>query len=137
MMKVLNFRVRDESLWDRLGMGLSLLCALHCLLTPVVILSLPFLARYYLMHPVVHLILAMAVVPVGIWAFISGFRRHHNYWIFVWGLPGLFLIAGIPYLVHSLQWNLNEPMLMVFGSGLLLYSHWLNRRACRSCQKTK
>lgn len=121
--------------WDKIGMGLSVLCALHCLLTPVIILSLPILARYYISHPAFHLLLALAVVPVGLVAFYSGIRHHKNYWVLVLGFPGLALISLTPYFVHSLGFAWNEPLLLVLGSCSLIAAHWLNRRGCQSCER--
>jgi hypothetical protein len=123
----------DYVSWDRLGMGLSLLCGLHCLLTPLIILSLPILARYYLAHPYFHLLLAIAIVPIGLVAFFVGYRHHGNFWVFVLGIPGLVLVAGVPYMVHGLGFLWNEPLLMVSGSALLITAHWFNRRTCTTC----
>ncbi|MEZ0391012.1 MAG: MerC domain-containing protein [Pseudobdellovibrionaceae bacterium] len=119
--------------WDRFGMGLSFVCALHCLLTPVLILSLPLMARYYLAHPGLHILLALFVLPVGLLAFVSGIRHHRNYWVLAMGLPGLFLVVGTPFLVHRLNFSWNEPVLMILGSGLLMTAHWVNRRSCSHC----
>lgn len=132
-MKAWVLKNLDDVSWDRIGMGLSLLCALHCLLTPLVILSLPILARYYLVHPVFHLLLALAIIPVGLVAFIAGFRHHQNWIVFVLGVPGLILVSAVPYLVHGLGINLHEPSFMVLGSALLVLGHWINRRACSDC----
>jgi hypothetical protein len=123
----------DDINWDRLGIGLSFLCAVHCLVTPLVLISLPILARYYVSHPLFHLLLALAIVPVGFLAFLSGFRHHATPWALVLGIPGLLLVATVPYFAHVLFWNINETVLMILGSGLLITAHLLNRRACRSC----
>jgi hypothetical protein len=123
----------DYVSWDRIGMGLSILCALHCLVTPMIILSIPFLARYYLAHPLFHFLLAAAIIPVGLVAFFSGIRHHHNWWVLVLGLPGLALVTGTPYMVHIQHLPWNEPFLMVVGSLLLVSAHLLNRRSCSSC----
>lgn len=123
----------DEINWDRLGISLSFLCAVHCLVTPFVILSLPFLARYYISHPLFHLILALAIVPVGFLAFLSGYRHHATPWALVLGIPGLLIVAGVPYLAHVLLWPINETALMIAGSVMLITAHLLNRRACQTC----
>ncbi|PIS10139.1 MAG: hypothetical protein COT73_10965, partial [Bdellovibrio sp. CG10_big_fil_rev_8_21_14_0_10_47_8] len=117
------------------GMVLSLVCLIHCFLTPVVLISLPILARYYLAHPFFHLILAILIVPIGAAAFFVGHRHHHRSMVFWLGIPGLVIIAGVPYLVHQLNWPLNEALIMMFGSIMLVAAHWINRRACRSCAR--
>ncbi len=123
----------DDINWDRWGIGLSFLCTIHCLVTPFVILSLPILARYYVSHPFFHLLLALMIVPVGFLAFYSGFRHHASPWALILGVPGLLIVAGVPYLAHVLLWSINETALMISGSVLLISAHLINRKACRSC----
>ncbi len=132
-MKTWVLKNLDYVSWDRIGMGLSVLCALHCLLTPLIILSIPFLARYYLAHPMFHFILAATIIPVGLVAFGAGIRHHHNWKVLLMGIPGLILVSVTPYLVHIQNWPLNEQVLMVIGSVLLVWAHLLNRRSCQSC----
>lgn len=132
-MKAWVLKNLDYVSWDRVGMGLSLLCALHCILTPLIILSLPILARYYLVHPIFHLILALVIIPVGLIAFVAGYRHHRKWITFALGVPGLVLVSLIPYLVHGLGLKLPEQAFMVLGSGLLIAGHWINRRACTDC----
>jgi hypothetical protein len=115
---------------DKFGIALSGLCALHCVLTPLVILSLPIMGRYYLAHPYFHVILALFILPVGFAAFISGYRHHHNPKVFAFGVPGLLIITLVPFLVHRLGFMINEPMAMLIGSVLLIVGHWINRRTC-------
>ncbi len=133
-MKAWVLKNLDYVSWDRIGMGLSILCAVHCLVTPVIILSIPFLARYYLAHPLFHLVLAFMIIPVGLLAFYSGIRHHHNWWVAAMGIPGLVLVTGIPYMVHVQGFAWNEQALMVAGSVLLVAAHLLNRKSCHTCE---
>lgn len=120
----------QRSFWDQVGIGLSVLCAVHCLVTPLILLSLPIMARYYLAHFWVHVLLAVLILPVGIYAFWHGYRHHQNRKVLWLGLPGLFIVASVPFLVHSLYLPVSEPLLMSFGSILLIVAHWINRRSC-------
>jgi hypothetical protein len=131
------FKNLDYVSWDRLGMGLSLLCAVHCLVAPLIILSIPLLARYYLVHPLFHFLLALAIIPVGLLAFLSGIRHHHNWWVLVLGIPGLALVTMVPYMVHVLKFDWNEQIWMVVGSLLLMSAHLINRKSCVSCRQHK
>lgn len=124
--------------WDRLGMFLSFICAVHCLVTPLILLSVPMLTRYYLVHPYFHWILAILIVPVGVLSFLHGFKHHGRSIVFVLGLPGLVIIATVPLFTHNLFPNLVpyyfEPAMMTVGSLLLIAAHWINRKACRNCE---
>ena len=124
-----------QSNWDRLGIVLSLLCAIHCVLTPLIILSLPIMARYYLGNSFFHLALALMIIPVGVFAFVVGYRHHRKFQVLLLGIPGLIFISFVPYAVHQMGIPLNEPLLMVVGSSLLISAHWINQRAHQSCRK--
>lgn len=116
--------------WDKIGIGLSLICAFHCIFTPVLMIFLPIMGRYYLAHPFFHLILALLILPVGLFSFWQGFRHHRNIRVFLFGIPGLLLVVFIPYLVHKQNFKLDETKWMILGSGFLVVAHLLNRWSC-------
>ena len=58
------------SLSDRIAVGLSGLCLLHCLLLPLVITALPFLTLIGESH--FHVQMLVAVVPVTAVAIVPG-----------------------------------------------------------------
>lgn len=124
-----NFFFRFSRL-DRLGMLLSMLCLVHCLVLPFLILSLPILARYYLLHPYAHLVLAVLIVPLGLWTFVHGYRAHQNRIVLILGIPGLILVGLVPLILHRMSLIGPEPILVAFGSLLLVFAHWKNRSKC-------
>lgn len=127
-------KTQDElGLLDRLGIVLSTLCMVHCLVTPLLILSLPLMARYYLLHPYFHWILAVVLLPLGLFAFARGYQRHHQKAVWYLGLPGLFLVAVSPLILHETQTLGPEPLWVSIGSVLLVAAHWKNQKSCRSC----
>ena len=118
---------------DKLGMSLSFLCAIHCIVTPMIMLSLPIMARYYLAHPWFHWLMAILIVPVGLWAFVSGYRHHGRRSVMVLGVSGLLVIGIVPVFFHAYLTWWSEPLLMILGSVLLISAHWINRKSC-SCE---
>lgn len=118
--------------WDRWGIVLSSLCAIHCLITPILILALPVLGGYF-ESELVHIIMALFVVPVGVFAFWSGYKHHKKVSLLVMGLVGVSLVGGAP-LVHDFLHDLEfirEDVMTVLGSVILICAHLLNRRACQ------
>lgn len=122
--------------WDRWGILLSSLCAIHCLITPVLLLALPVLGGYF-HNPLVHIIMALFVVPVGLFAFWSGYKHHKKVSLFVMGIVGLSLVGGAPLahdffheLMHDFEF-LSEEVMTILGSVILICAHLLNRRACQ------
>jgi hypothetical protein len=115
--------------WDKWGMFFSSLCALHCLITPLLVLSLPFLGEAF-ENPWVHIGMAIFVVPVGTYAFWSGFKHHKKIGLLVMGLVGVTLVGGASIAPHSWIDFFGHNVVTIFGSCLLVLAHFLNRRAC-------
>lgn len=132
-MRALTLKIRTIFNLDKIGIFLSFLCAVHCLLTPILMLSLPILARYYLAHPLFHWILAILIFPTGVFAFLQGYMHHQKKSVFFMGIPGLLIITVVPTLFHQNLSQWSEPIIMVIGSLLLVSAHWINRRSC-SCE---
>lgn len=116
--------------WDKIGLSLSFICAIHCMITPILVLLLPIVAHYYMSQEWFHWVLALLIVPVGIFAFVSGFKHHRKTIVFYLGIPGLIIVGIIPLFFHEYFVWWSEALLMVIGSTLLISSHWINRKSC-------
>lgn len=115
---------------DKWGINLSLLCLIHCLVTPFILMSLPIMARYYLAHPWFHWVMAILIVPVGVRAFYAGYLLHKNLRVFYFGIPGLLAIGIVPVFFHSVLNFYTEIAIMVAGGSSLIVAHLMNRRSC-------
>lgn len=109
---------------DHLGIGLAGLCALHCLLTLVVISALG-LGGHFLLDENIHrvgLLLALVVAAVAIgW----GLLRHRRILPFGVAMVGLMLMAAALVVPHGA----NEFLLTLVGVALVSAAHLLNLRA--------
>ncbi|MEM9016614.1 MAG: MerC domain-containing protein [Verrucomicrobiota bacterium] len=85
---------------DRLGVVLSVLCAIHCAITPIFLIFLPTFGKIW-SHPASHWGMALIVVPIAVWMITAGYRRHRRRWIVLTGVAGVGFVlfgAAIPYL---------------------------------------
>ena len=92
-----------EANWlDRIGISASLLCAIHCIAAPFLLLLLPAAGSVW-SHPAVHWVLAVLVVPLALWVLLKGYRMHGNRLTLVAASAGaLLILAGlISPMVHS------------------------------------
>lgn len=113
--------------WDRTGAFLSSLCALHCLVTPFITLSLP-LWVYSIHYSPAHLFISVFIFPIAIYAFLKGYKRHASKFVLFLGVTGLLLLSvGLiaPSTREQLRWN---DVLTILGSLCLIAGHYLNRR---------
>lgn len=118
---------RPASLLDRIAIGLSGLCLLHCV-AGFVLLSLFALSGDWLDHRVhvIGLLLAMPLAAVALW---RGWRQHGRLPIGLLGVIGLAVMAASLVVAHG---QISEMLVSMLGVGLLAAAHWLNLRALRA-----
>jgi uncharacterized membrane protein YvlD (DUF360 family) len=116
--------------WDRLGISASLLCVVHCVATPFLILLSPLVGSY-LSQPLFHIVIVAVVFPVAVWALWMGYRIHRFKRMLWLGIMGLILIIFAMTLGRE---DTRIEMLFMISAGVFLSAaHYLNLRACRQC----
>jgi len=118
---------------DYIGIGLSLLCLIHCLAFPVLISFAPAMLRGLPGDDVTHRSLAVAIAFVGFLAFRSGYRVHRRRWVLAGFVTGLLLVSVAAILGDAVITGYGEAAITVSGSLLLVTAHLVNRSFCRSC----
>ncbi len=93
-----SMQLASASVWplsgDRIGVIASILCAIHCAATPIVLLVLPAFGKVWT-HPASHWIMASLVIPLAAFMVVMGFRKHRRKWIIASGGLGiLFVLLG-------------------------------------------
>ena len=109
---------------DRLAIGLSGLCVVHCLATAVLI-ALASAAGGLLLSPHIHEFGLAIAIPLGALALGRGIWAHGYMMPSSVGALGLGVMAGALTLPHSDM----EVVYTLIGVGLLALGHDLNRRA--------
>ncbi len=84
---------RSQAYRDWLGVGASVLCAIHCAAMPFVIGFLPLLGLSFLADPAFHQWMVAICLALALVAFVPGWRRHHRLVPAAIGLAGLTLIT--------------------------------------------
>lgn len=119
---------------DKLAIGLSLACAIHCLVIPLALVLLPTLSVSFLADESVHLWMLLAVVPTSVMALFLGCRRHGQNYILMFGIPGLMILAVTAIWGHEWFGESGEKVISFFGAGLIALAHFNNHRLCRLTQ---
>jgi hypothetical protein len=115
---------------DVLGQALSLLCLVHCMATPLLLMLAPTLAGFLGgWHPV----LLGGVVLTAAWAFVPGYRYHRSKAVLALAGAGVALLA-IGVLAFHDHFAL-ETAMTVTGAGMMLSAHWKNRQLSATCPR--
>ena len=78
---------------DQVAISMAVICAIHCLVTPVLLVALPILATTFWVDANFHLWMILLVIPTTTLAVWSGCRRHRDRWVIGIAAVGLGLLA--------------------------------------------
>ena len=111
-----------KGFWDRLGIGLSGLCAIHCLLVPVFVSLIPLWPALEEFHGYTHLVFFLAIAP----AVILSVKNRKD----LKAVSG-YLFIGLAIIFYAWLFNnqlgeYGEAGVTLVGSLLLIRGHWLN-----------
>ena len=114
---------------DRLAIALSALCLLHCLAIPLAVLAAPAVTVWFSgTETAAHWLLLALAVPLSVWAYTRGYRRHGGVAATVIGGLGLALmLLGVSHLLAA-SWEI--PLTLV-GVVMVSVGHAMNIRRCR------
>lgn len=120
-------RLRKLNL-DVLGIGASLICAVHCALLPLLMTVLPLLGMEIFANEKLEYGLLTFTFLVGCTSLFRGYRYHHRHVkpLLVFALGFVLLLAG-----HFLAESYWEPLLIAAGALLIVAAHVWNLRECR------
>lgn len=116
---------------DKLAIGLSLACSLHCLLLPVSLVLLPALASTTLGDEQFHRWMLLAVLPTSLIALTIGCMKHLNFSVIAITLPGLALLLLAAFFGHDMLGETGEKAVMLVGATLVALGHFRNQSLCK------
>lgn len=114
---------------DRAAIGLSSLCLVHCLATPMLLLLLPAASLGLVLPEAFHIWMLSAAIPISILALRSGHRHHRQRLPILGAATGLGLLGfGALFIANSRV----ELVITVAGAICLAGAHvWNARLAAR------
>ncbi len=115
---------------DRIGITATSLCALHCILLPILLPILPLMGLSFLAdHTWEHVFLLMTAA-LGTIALFSGFRRYHKR---LYPFYLLYLGVALYWIKHDFS-QAAEIYFITGGASLIIAAHFINIKLCNSCK---
>ena len=127
----------EHRTFNKLGIALSLICAVHCFLTPVIFVLMPWMSGY-IKNDVFHVLMLGMVLVVAIMSSIkSRGIKNSNLRLMYFGL--LFLVMGVfAHFEHSAHGETHRIYHLLIENGLtatggifLAISHYKRLKNCR------
>ena len=116
---------------DKLSITLSLACMIHCLLMPsFLILTSGFLALS-IDNELIHRVFLIIVLPVSLYALITGYQNHKILSYLYFGISGLWLLFFAVFFGEGVFGEYTEQSLTLIGSIIVAYSHYKNYKDCQ------
>ena len=125
-----------QYLTDKTAIGISMLCAIHCVMTPLAVLAIPSFGASFFADEHFHQLLIYMVLPISVVAMTLGCRKHRNFRVWGLGGAGLACLVAAAFFLHDLIGERGEQLMTLLGTVLVASAHWQNYKLCRkqSCQ---
>ena len=111
---------------DNLAISLSLLCLLHCFFTPTFIILAPSILSFSFNNEIIHYVILLFAIPISVFALFIGFKRHHNFSNFIFGLFGLLVLFLALLIGEKIIGEYGEKGLTLLGSIIVTIAHFKN-----------
>ena len=117
---------------DKLAIGFSSLCVIHCFATPLLLALLPAAILAGMNPEAFHLWMVIAVVPTSIYAIALGCKRHKKPYIAICAVVGLAILISSVILGEHYLGEIGEKLITVLGAAIIAYSHYKNFILCKN-----
>tara|TARA_B100000941_G_scaffold73608_1_gene50034 strand:- start:586 stop:984 length:399 start_codon:yes stop_codon:yes gene_type:complete len=115
---------------DKFAAGLSIACALHCLLVPSFFIVTSGALTLSIDNEFIHWAILFLAIPISTYALISGVSNHNDYGVFLLGLAGLGVLITTA-LSESFLTETSVTIFTLLGSALVVYAHTRNFQLCK------
>ncbi len=121
---------------DRIAMGLSFACVLHCFLTPSLLIFSYGVSSFTIESELIHYMILLLTVPISILALTLGYKNHKSVSIFIAGVIGLLVLILAVIVGEAIFGDFGEKGLTLVGSTIVAYAHYSNYRTCQKLDCT-
>ena len=128
--QITETKTNYRSVWDKIGISASLVCAVHCVLLPVFFSTLPFLGIEILENPIIEIIVIATSLVVGSWALFNGYRHYRKSWLLVIFVLGIIVLVISNTMITRRSW---EIVLKSIAAVAIVTAHIYNWRFSKRC----
>ncbi len=118
-----------RSVFDKVGITVTSLCAIHCIMLPVILPLLPLLGLTASHNHAFERIVLLITMVLGFITLFIGFHRYHRK---LYPFYSLFL-GGFIYWQKDVWGHEYEHAVLMVGATLVVLAHIMNMRLCNSC----
>lgn len=121
----------NNTRFNRFGMWITSLCALHCLLLPILIPLAPLIASNFVASAWFERGILSFSILIGFAALFIGFHQYHRQLYPIYSL----VLGALIYWNKHMFGEAYEPITIAVGAILIIAAHVANVRLCKACKK--
>lgn len=111
--------------WDALGIGTSILCAIHCALLPILMTTLPLFGVNIIHNVFFEWGMITLAFAIGSYSLFHGYIKHHRSLV-----PVLIFSFGFIFLVLKQFIVQYDILLLIIAVTFIISAHFYNYRLC-------
>jgi phosphoglycerol transferase MdoB-like AlkP superfamily enzyme len=119
-----------RNVFDKVGITVTSLCAIHCIMLPIILPVLPLLGLSVGHNHAFERVMLLVTIVLGFIALFIGFHRYHRK---LYPFYSLFLGVFI-YWQRDVWGHEYEHAVLIVGASLVVLAHVMNMRLCNSCK---
>ena len=116
---------------DKASITLSMACMIHCLLMPSFLILTSGFFALSIDNELIHKAFLIIVLPVSLYALITGYRNHRILSYFYIGTLGLWILIFAVFFGEGVLGEFAEKSLTLLGSIIVASVHYKNYKACK------
>ncbi|MFN8284301.1 MAG: MerC domain-containing protein [Chitinophagales bacterium] len=115
---------------EQISVFLSLACAIHCMLTPILVVLMPVAGAYFERYHWIDYVIILSVIILGSSSLYHGYKLHHQKMLPVglFGFGVFFLIFGSILHIYYKDAIILHHLLTAFGGIFCGIAQFLNLR---------
>ena len=122
--------------FDRFAIALSSICAIHCIALPIIAGAIPLLAATIhhgnALHEFwFHQFILIFILPISIFALVTGYRSHRQFTPIVFGITGLTILVITALFAESL---IAKQIMPIQGETMHIANIFATKTFRTSCQ---
>ena len=122
--------LNSQTVLDRVSIGVSLLCVIHCAVLPIVLAVFPTLVVLPFEDHVFHQLLIWVILPTSTVAVFLGCRRHKDRGVFIGAAIGLSALVLTALFGHDVLGEFGEKAATFVAAIILASAHFRNWSLC-------
>ncbi|NIP29671.1 MAG: MerC family mercury resistance protein [Candidatus Dadabacteria bacterium] len=127
--KTQKFKIQKIS--DILAISLSSICAIHCLLTPIVLILFPIFSSSFVSDLLFHRLMLFLILPTSALAFFLGCKHHRDIYTAILGITGFLILLVSAIWGHDIFGLVGERLVTIVGGVIMSFAHFRNYKLCQ------